>query len=141
MAKGDRSSNPYYKAFVSQKNGAKRRGIEWRLTFDQWLDWWGDDIYKRGSGAHCLQMQRRFDAGAYELGNISKGLPKENMRTAGNMRRKRAVDRAAHELQSRLDALMWEESAGSEDDDNDLSELGYVSMAAFMDMKLDALKK
>lgn len=36
---------------------------------------------------------------------------------------------------------MWEESAESEDDDNDLSELGYVSMSAFIERKLDTRKK
>ena len=141
MAKERFSSHPHYRAFLSQKSHAKYRGIEWKLTFTQWLEWWGDDIYRRGTGSNCLQMQRHCDSGAYEIGNISKGRPKDNMRTAGSMRRKRLSDPAARELQSRLDALMGEESAESEDDDNDLSELGYVTMSAFIDRKLDTRKK
>jgi len=109
------SKHPHYRAFIAQKHGAKRRGIEWRLTFDQWLDWWGDDIYQRGTGAMSLQMQRPHDKGAYEIGNIVKGHPKDNVRTSCNVRRTRNSERAAKERERRLDALMWEPSLEPDD--------------------------
>ena len=39
-----------------QKCGAKKRGIGWELSFEQWLEFWGEDIDRRGSGANDLQM-------------------------------------------------------------------------------------
>ena len=75
--------NPrYYKAFQSQRSGARSRRIEWCLTYEEWLVWWGDDIERRGRGPDDLQMQRRNDIGPYTLGNISKGTPKQNAATA-----------------------------------------------------------
>ena len=32
--------NIHKSRFRVQKFDAKRRGIEWRLTFEQWLTWW-----------------------------------------------------------------------------------------------------
>ena len=74
--------NKYFKAYQSQKSGATARGIEWKLTFREWRDWWGDDIDKRGRGANQLQMQRFNDSGPYAIGNITKGTPKQNAATA-----------------------------------------------------------
>ena len=74
-----RERNPYYRQPVSektpywnQKSTARARGIEFNLTFDQWKDWWGEDIDKRGIGEGKLVMARFNDEGAYELGNIKK---------------------------------------------------------------------
>ena len=78
--------------FNSQRHGAKRRGIEWKLTFDEWVEWWGCDYHNRGTGRFQLQMQRFHDAGAYELGNIKKGIPRDNAKTKGAvMRRNNAM--------------------------------------------------
>jgi len=74
--------NKYFKSYQAQKSGAIRRGIEWKLTFREWRDWWGDDIDKRGRGANQLQMQRFNDTGPYALGNIVKGTPAQNAATA-----------------------------------------------------------
>ncbi len=67
--------------FHAQRGQAKRRGIEWQLTFEQWFQWWGEDLDKRGPRAWQLSMQRVGDAGPYALGNIRKGTPKDNGRT------------------------------------------------------------
>lgn len=70
------------KKFQSQRSGAMTRRIGWELTFEQWLEWWGDDVDRRGRGPNDLQMQRINDAGPYALGNIVKGTPKQNAATA-----------------------------------------------------------
>lgn len=64
--------------FASQKCLAKKRGIGWELTFDQWLEWWGKDINRRGNGHDMLQMLRYSEDEPYALGNIYKGTPREN---------------------------------------------------------------
>ena len=73
------------RAFFSQKAGAKDRGVGWELTFDQWLQWWGDDLPNRGHGHDKLQMQRIADSGPYSLENIRKGYPRDNRRTAATV--------------------------------------------------------
>jgi hypothetical protein len=85
----------YRLAFNTQRHNAKRRGIGWELTFEQWLAWWGEDIERRGSGECDLQMQRVADAGPYALGNIKKGTPKQNSATASIVRQNEACARAA----------------------------------------------
>jgi hypothetical protein len=73
------------RAFTQQRNSAKARGISWELTFEQWVEWWGEDLPRRGRGRHNLQMQRPCDSGPYALGNIRKGTPRENQRTKAAM--------------------------------------------------------
>ena len=90
-------------AFSTQRSGAKSRGIEWKLSFEQWLAWWGSDLGQRGAHRGQLQMQRFHDKGAYELGNIKKGTPKENMKTSGNCRRSMTSLRDHARLQKMLD--------------------------------------
>ena len=104
------------KAYNQQKKGAKKRGIEFLLTFEQWVEWWGDDFSKRGRGTFDLHMCRRLDSGPYSLENIYKGTAKENLRTAANLRLVRASERKKRELQARLDAMMWAESAPDKDE-------------------------
>lgn len=103
--------------FVSQKHGAEHRGIGWELTFDQWLEWWGSDLDRRGNGPLDLQMCRRGDAGPYSLGNIYKGTQKENAQTAGNLKRNRAADMAKQAHEAHLNALMWGASKDNYRDD------------------------
>lgn len=66
--------------FYRQRAHAQRRGIDFLLTFDQWINWWGEDIDKRGRGMGKLQMCRKEDKGAYELGNIFKSTHEQNQR-------------------------------------------------------------
>lgn len=100
-----------------QKSHAKKRGIEWKLTYEEWIAWWGDDIHFRGSRADKLQMQRLHDKGAYEIGNIVKGHPKQNSRTMGNCMLHKSQEQLAKEHQARLDAMMFEPSLEPEDED------------------------
>ena len=66
-------------AYNSQKSGAKKRGIEWNFNFESWLDWWGDDIHKRGRSKGCLVMARTGDVGAYQPDNVRKTTHEENI--------------------------------------------------------------
>lgn len=121
----------YRKAYAAQKATARRRGIDFRLTFEEWLAFWGDDIDKRGRGTFDLQMQRPADTGPYALGNIVKGTRLQNCRTAGAMLRKRNSDKAAEDLKSALDRAMFEKSSLDEDemteDEQELASLGFAS--------------
>jgi hypothetical protein len=70
--------------FRLHKNNAARRGIEFRLTFDQWLTWWKETGHydERGRTTGAYVMARKGDKGAYELGNIECLLGADNIRQA-----------------------------------------------------------
>jgi hypothetical protein len=68
------------KAYRQQKGDAKKRGIEFKLTFEEWINWWGDDFENRGVGVDKLVMGRIGDVGAYELSNIKKITFSDNSR-------------------------------------------------------------
>lgn len=65
----NRQSNPK-RAFYSQKANAKRRNIEWDLTFDEWWELWEPYFHMRGHGKNGLCMGRNGDAGPYKVGNV-----------------------------------------------------------------------
>lgn len=58
--------------YKNQGYGAKTRGIEWKLTYEQWLNIWTQSghLAERGrkKGQYC--MSRYGDTGAYEVGNV-----------------------------------------------------------------------
>jgi len=58
--------------YHAQKCGARIRGIDFNLTFDQWWDWWQQTrkYPQRGKGKGKYVMARFGDIGPYELGNI-----------------------------------------------------------------------
>lgn len=67
------------KKYGTQKHHAvKVRKIEWNLTFEEWFEWWGDDIHRRGKGKDDLVMARFGDVGPYSLDNIYKATFGEN---------------------------------------------------------------
>ena len=113
-----------------QKNSAKQRGIGWKLTFHEWVQWWGSDWHRRGRGHDKLQMQRFHDRGAYEIGNITKGHPRENSKTMGNVRRNRnsaaLLDRHREVCAiSNRDAELCDEDGVDEDELEILAMTGY----------------
>lgn len=59
------------KAFARQRDNAKRRGIEWRLTLWQWWNIWQQSghWHERGRGQGYV-MCRKEDSGCYEVGNV-----------------------------------------------------------------------
>jgi hypothetical protein len=74
--------------FLTQRANARYRGIEWRLTFEQWRDWWlaTGRVDERGRLRGQWVMCRPGDRGAYELGNIKCALAEDNV-TEQNMLR------------------------------------------------------
>lgn len=92
------------RAYRQQEVNAKVRGIEWQFTFKTWVDWWGDDIEKRGRGAFDLQMQRVADRGPYHPENVRKGTPRMNAATKGRMQRLRKSLEGRDRLQAEINA-------------------------------------
>lgn len=125
----------YYRAYCQQKHGAAVRGVEFKLTFKEWCDFWGEDVDRRGSGPDDLSMQRFADTGPYAIGNIRKGTPRENAVTAGHMTRLRNTTQAKQELEFALDQAMFEPSiepflfdpVEGDGDPLELFKLGYKS--------------
>ncbi len=70
--------------FEQQRKHAAMRGIEWGLTFGQWLAIWQAsgklDQRGRGKGRYC--MSRIKDTGGYVLGNVHIQTTVENSREA-----------------------------------------------------------
>jgi hypothetical protein len=64
--------DPFKQAYQTQKANAKRRGIAFLLSFDQWLEIWIASGYwtQRGRGSKFYCMSRINDIGAYEVGNV-----------------------------------------------------------------------
>ena len=72
----------YKDLYWAQMSAAKQRGIDWNLNYDEWINWWGEDISKRGKGKGKLCMARYGDEGPYELGNIYKSEYGANVKVA-----------------------------------------------------------
>ena len=125
------------KKYEQQKRSAASRGIEWGLTFEQWLDWWGEDLDRRGVGTSNLQMQRPADRGPYAIGNIRKGTPRDNMKTAGAMRRLRETLKEKARLEQAMDSSEpvpsdYDDWIDLDSDENELQQMfGVSSSAAF----------
>lgn len=65
-------SSKIKQAYVCQRKDAKRRGIPFLLTYEQWCEVWlesGKWEY-RGKRRGQYVMSRPGDQGAYELGNV-----------------------------------------------------------------------
>ena len=80
------TKNLYRKAYTQQKSNAKQRGIEMRLTFDEWKEIWllSGKWENRGKGADKYCMCRIGDAGHYEAGNVFIAQNKKNL-SDGNL--------------------------------------------------------
>ena len=72
------ADNPKRKAWTTQKFCAKRRGIEFTLTLEQFIEFWGSNFHLRGNKKANLCMGRYGDTGAYEVGNIYRCTNTEN---------------------------------------------------------------
>jgi hypothetical protein len=80
------------KQWHNQKGAARTRGIAFRLTFDEWEQWWRDSghYHERGKRRDSYVMARIGDAGAYELGNLECITARRNC-IDGNARRGRVA--------------------------------------------------
>lgn len=63
------SQTPLFKYHV-HKNGAKRRGIGFLLSFEEWWDIWEPFWDKRGKSKDNLVMCRYGDSGPYAKDNV-----------------------------------------------------------------------
>lgn len=70
--------------FHKQKSQAKRRGIEWHLTFEQWRKIWlkSGKYDQRGRKSGQYVMARNRDAGPYAEWNVDIQTCNENLQTA-----------------------------------------------------------
>jgi hypothetical protein len=64
--------NPDLRRYKVHRTNAGLRGIEFKLTFDEWFSWWKatGHYHERGREVGKYVMGRKGDQGAYELGNI-----------------------------------------------------------------------
>ena len=72
----------YIKEYNQQKANAKHRDIPWQFTYDEWINWWGADIDKRGKGKGKLCMCRKNDEGSYDPDNVFKESHEYNVYSA-----------------------------------------------------------
>lgn len=57
--------------FYDQKKAADKRGIEWELTFPQWLSiWQGSGKFEQRGRGNGYVMGRNGDVGPYAAGNV-----------------------------------------------------------------------
>ena len=72
------------KKFRDHRAMAKRRGVEFNLTHEQWWDIWeqSDRWEQRGRKRGQFVMSRKNDSGAYEIQNVFIQAQDENMREA-----------------------------------------------------------
>ena len=80
--KQKRKDIPYWREYNMQKNMATSRGIDWKLTFERWKEWWGDDIDKRGRHPGDLVMGRIDTTKPYAIDNLIKLTHAENVQRA-----------------------------------------------------------
>lgn len=59
--------------FRQQKANAKRRGIAWEITFEEWFNLWEKSGHWNNRGAHAAGyvMSRHGDVGPYKIGNVA----------------------------------------------------------------------
>jgi len=55
----DETRHEQHIAWRQQKNQAQFRGETWQLTFDDWVELWGDQWWDRGRERGCYCMTRR----------------------------------------------------------------------------------
>ncbi len=63
------------KKFEQHKRNAKRRNIQFDLSFEEWVQTWLDALgpdwaEKRGKGKNKFCMARVRDSGPYKIGNV-----------------------------------------------------------------------
>jgi hypothetical protein len=72
----------YKHDYYSQKSSANGRNIDFQFTYEEWINWWGDDIVNRGRKAGQLVMARIGDQGPYHPDNVIKKACGDNVREA-----------------------------------------------------------
>jgi hypothetical protein len=60
----------YKQQYRIQKENARKRNIIFDLSYEQWLEIWGDKISQRGRGRGKYCMARNNDTGPYNIDNV-----------------------------------------------------------------------
>ena len=78
--------------FNEQRSAARKRGVEWVMSFDEWWSIWqsSGQWANRGCRRGQYVMARRGDVGAYEFGNVEIVRHEANV-AEGNRTRHRTV--------------------------------------------------
>ncbi len=81
--------------FQFQRTQARQRGVEWRLTFEEWFGIWTESGHweQRGRTRGCYVMARHGDTGPYAVGNVSIITAEQNVRDANRAGDKYRVPR------------------------------------------------
>jgi len=66
-------------AFQQQIRDSRVRNIEFKFTYEEWINWWGVDILKKGRKSGQLVMARYKDQGCYEPTNCYKSTCNANV--------------------------------------------------------------
>jgi hypothetical protein len=99
-------------AYSAHKSHAKQRGIEFKMTFDEWWGIWKPHWHLRGNGVGQLMMCRTMDKGAYEVGNVRLDTQAGNARTRSYV----AYDRRMEEVKRHNKPVIDEESKAPEEE-------------------------
>jgi len=81
-----KAANPKRAAWAMHKVCAKKRGIPFHLTFDQWCSIWNPYWHLR-DGTGNMAMARHLDEGDYEIGNVRIITRVENATEQGEFKR------------------------------------------------------
>ena len=85
-----RFRNPIGSTFVEKKSDAKRRGVSWSLTLEEYTKIVMQQNYmdNRGCERHCLHLDRKDSTKGYEVGNLQIITCVENVIKGNKERRK-----------------------------------------------------
>ena len=77
------------KFLVQRWTAINRRNIEFKLTFDEWIDIWltSGHWHERGRKGHEYVMSRIGDKGCYEMGNVKIQTQVQNSNEATGIKR------------------------------------------------------
>lgn len=90
-------------AYQRHKADAKKRHIQFLLTFKQWWSIWESHWDERGHGKDKLVMGRHGDAGPYVVGNVEIITHAQNVKDGARYRKRRRD--ASHRKQSAATAI------------------------------------
>lgn len=82
--------DPVRTTFAEKKSNAKTRGIEWKLTLEQYREVVMQQEYmdNKGRTRHCLHLDRKDATKGYEVGNLQIITCAENVAKGNKERRK-----------------------------------------------------
>jgi hypothetical protein len=79
--------------FSVHRADAKRRGIAFLMSFEEWSSWWLEDNRwaRRGRGTGKLVMARFNDDGPYAVGNVYPATHAQNMMDSAGAKRSASI--------------------------------------------------